>query len=70
MKDPSKTSRGPQCRFETVELPNASRQMVEISNRYLLLSTLNEAATRCIIKAILFAILDEVAPVQTLAPGL
>ncbi|OQE73372.1 hypothetical protein PENNAL_c0088G00283 [Penicillium nalgiovense] len=46
MKNPSKTSRGPQCHLR----------------RWSSLKLLNEAATRCIIKAILFVILDKVAP--------
>ncbi|CAP82932.1 Pc15g00460 [Penicillium rubens Wisconsin 54-1255] len=36
--------------------------MIEITNKYLRLSTQNEAATRCIINDILFALLDTVVP--------
>ena len=36
--------------------------MIEITNKYLRLSTQNEAATRCIINNILFDLLDTVVP--------
>lgn len=36
--------------------------MIEITNKYLRLSTQNEAAARCIINNILFALLDTVVP--------
>ncbi|KAJ5848821.1 hypothetical protein N7534_008139 [Penicillium rubens] len=52
----------PPCPLPTVELPDSAQKMIEITNKYLRLSTQNEAATRCIINDILFALLDTVVP--------
>ncbi|KAJ5274182.1 hypothetical protein EN45_047290 [Penicillium chrysogenum] len=53
----------PPCPLPTVELPDSAQKMIEITNKYLRLSTQNEAATRCIINDILFALLDTVGKV-------
>ncbi|CAI7626651.1 unnamed protein product [Penicillium viridicatum] len=52
----------PPVPLEVVELPSAAQEMINITNKYLRLSPRNEAAARCIINTILFAMLDKVAP--------